>query len=232
MSQQFVIYRLNCDCPKYTASLMPPGFMDSMEKMMPDFRSVEVRHAGVLSFYSLSKDPAAVFEDAVQFLVSKQREAQQQYRDDLEPVFEEFRRNKGFNWDPAEFEIPGGLPSDMEESFLQELGRHINHAQGDYSSMISHIKLVPEHVVSVADSAVLDRAVRFVTKPEYYLAQTLGMRDQGVMMSIRRDFAELKDLVKRRLCLMGYDGDPYTQERIAKLTYDLDQRFPIDFDDM
>lgn len=229
MSQQFVIYRLNCDCQRYTASLMPPGVMASI---MADTRTIEVRHAGVMSFYSLSKDPAGVFEDAVQFLLGKQREAQQQFREEREAMFEEFRQRKGFIWDPAEFEIPGGLPSDVEDSFLQELGRHIDAAQSDYASMIEHIKLVPEHVVSVADSAVLDRTVRFVTSPDHYLAQCLGMRDQGVMMSIRRDIAELKDLVKRRLSLMGYDGDPYLQERIGKLVFDLEHYFPADFDDL
>lgn len=231
MSQQFVIYQLDCACQRYVESLMPPGMLDSL-RGSSDIDFDAVRDVRLRAFYTLSKDPAAIFEDAVQFLVGLQRECQQQFREDLAATFEEFRKSKHLEWDPKEFDFGGGIPKDGEVTFLKFLGQHLNNAQDNYLSMIRNIKLDPVMVVSAEDSLVLDQAVRFVTKPDYYLAQCLGMRDQRTMMEIHRSFAELKQNVKLRLSISGVSDDPFLQERIAKLTYDLDQRFPAEFDDL
>lgn len=232
---RYITYRLICDCPRYTESLLPEDVKRTLREFAgPDTRIMDVR--GGSSFWTLSKEPTEVYADAVAHLVTRQKEIQ---RENAEidahmrgELFEVYGQGRHLDWDLDELQIPDDLPAEDQVRYLHHYGMYLNDAAVNYRSMVENIRLEPIEVLSADESKLIDRAARFVRDPDRYFSEMRAIQNPQVQMDIQRGIANLREYVRLRLLAdRGMDAEQF-RDMAGKALHDLEHYFPADFDNL
>ena len=217
--KHYCVYHLSCMSSALSEVMLPGGIGQTLGY------AVEPVFGYLASgFYSLSKEPLVVFEEAVQHILEQRRAFHTDQRERAEnnmcarPPGSSF-----YNVDNIR------LPDDALTEDITSLTKHLQEClvmeQRDYINITQGITLEVVEIINVKDSEWIDKAQRFLKDPERYLTWHASLDVQAANHQTRRTLGELQEYVKRRLT-----GNAEIQDLLNKAVFDLEQRFPVDLE--
>jgi hypothetical protein len=213
MNDQYYVYQLVCTSKSYIDSITPRSVLVSG---FAGFDNTDV-HFMASGFYSLSKDPVHVLEDAIQHLIERRREFQ---LDMLE--LDDLGMGAGEGMESVEYVMPDGVVQE-EAANLTQVSMLLQDAAHNHLEMVQGIHLTVTEAVSFKDSLSIDKAKRFLNAPDEFIGIFSIPDTHALAMQTRQQLRDLKEFVKYRLL-----GRVEFQEQLDKLVYDLEQRFPAE----
>ena len=207
------VYRLACTSQAYFKAVVPRGaavLHDTSDSV----------HYAASGFYTLSKEPMVIMEDATRNLIERRRVFEREQR---EALFKEYGSKERFDWRPEEFAFTGEDMADGRQSgmYAVYMEAHLAVAKCEYIDMIAGIQLTVVEVLSPEHSSVIDKAERFITNRELYLSGYHYAAGTSTMRAVQRELHAVEELVRERLL-----GRHEVQDELAKLVFDLEHRFP------